>query len=225
MIISMDQVTLLARRDLRIHVTVRHEQVHPTIVVVVEKFRSPANVRKTDCRDLRRVRYIRKRQFAVVVVKGVVIVVKIGDKQIEVAVVIVVGNGYTHGALFAAVLVHRRAGKKPDLLKRTIAIILVEEIRRRVVGDKNIYETVLIEVATDHTHTIIAIRIRHAGLFSDVGERAVAFVVVKRVAISGQTSRTTLHGHALVLTQAAFAKLRQVLEVEGDVICDHQVEF
>src|SRR6185295_4711764 len=158
-------------------------------------------------------------------VKGVVVVVEVSDKQIKVAVVIVVTNRYAHAALFAAIFVYRSAGKKPDLFKGAVAVIFIEEVRCRVVSYKDINQTIFIEITTDDAHAVVAIRIEHTCFLCDVDKGAVSFVVIKSVAVARQTPRTTLHGHSFVLTQTAFPKLRKILEVEGDVVCHHQIEF
>ena len=77
----------------------------------------------------------------------------------------------------------------------------------------------------DDAQAVIAVRVGDAGLLRHVGERAVAVVAVERVAVAGQSARAALHGDALELAGLVLAELRQVVEVEVDVVGDEQIEI
>src|SRR5215218_5767265 len=115
-------------------------------------------------------------------VKRVVFVGEVRDEDVELAVVIVVARSHAHTTLLATILVHGSAGAKPNLLERAVALVSVMEIRRRVVGDKDVDQAVVIEIAGENTETVISVRIRDARLFGNVRKSAVAVVAKERIA-------------------------------------------
>ena len=137
---------------------------------------------------------------------------------------VVVAYCHTHAALFAAVLVYCRAGGKAQIFEGAVAVVVVVKIRRRVVGHINIDQTILVKVAANDAHSVVALRICHTGFFAYIGEAAVPVIVIESVTFPGQTSGTALHRYALVLAQFALAKLWQLIEVESDVVGDEEIE-
>src|SRR3569832_761938 len=127
-IVPVQQSRLAIAGQLRIDVPVRDKQVDPTVVIVIEKLRAPADVRQAQRRDLRCVRKIGKRVLAVVMVKRVVFVREDGDEDVELAVVIVVAGGHAHASLLAAILVDRSARAGSDFLGRAVAYVSVVEV-------------------------------------------------------------------------------------------------
>src|ERR1044071_9055025 len=101
------------------------EQIDPTVVCIVEKFRSPPDVRQTDGCNFCRIRNIGKGVWSITAVQRVVVVVKVGDKQIQLSVMIVVAQRHTHGSLLAAILINGGSRLKPDLLKRAVTVIVI----------------------------------------------------------------------------------------------------
>src|SRR5688500_7232591 len=89
--------------------------------------------------------------------------------------------GHSQASLLAAVLIHRGAGVESDLLERAVAFVSVVEVRRRVVSDKDVDLTVVVEVAGDYAEAIEPVRISDAGLFRNVGKRPVASVSDERI--------------------------------------------
>src|SRR5580765_7894637 len=100
---------------------VGYEQVDPPIVIIIEEFRSPADVGQAYRRDLSRIRNIGERVLSVVPVERVVIVVEICDKQVQLLVMIVVPYSHAHASLLAAVLVSGSARCEANLLERAVA--------------------------------------------------------------------------------------------------------
>jgi hypothetical protein len=58
---------------------------------------------------------------------------------------------------------------------------LVEGAGRGVIGDINIGPTVVVEVGGEHSKAVGAVGVGDAGSFRNIGERAVAIVVVEDV--------------------------------------------
>src|SRR5258708_25671947 len=116
-----------------------------------------------------------------VAVKHIVFLVKVGNESVAPSVVIVVTHRDAHAPLLGAVSVDRQARFESDLAKRAIAVVMVEIIRRRVVGDENIYKAVPIKITGDNVQPVVTDRVVYAGLFRHVGKRPVAVIVVERV--------------------------------------------
>ena len=53
---------------------------------------------------------------------------------------------------------------KSDLFERAVAFVAVMKVRRRVVGDKDIDQAVVVEVAGDDAETVITVRVGDARL-------------------------------------------------------------
>ena len=102
--------------------------------------------------------------MAVVVVPDVVLIIEVGYEQIELAVVIVVSQGYAHGSLLAAAIVDCRSRDESDFLEGTIAVVMIKKVGSGVIGNKNIDLAILIKITADNSEAIIAVVISHAGL-------------------------------------------------------------
>src|SRR5216683_6064588 len=129
-VVVMHEVSLPVSRQLRIDVSVDDKQINPTIVVVVTKLGSPTNVGKTYSSYFCCIRNIGKRTVAIIVIKRVVVVVEICNKQIEFAVVIIVTECDPHASLLAAVFIYRCTGVETNIFESAVAVIVIKEIRR-----------------------------------------------------------------------------------------------
>ena len=70
---------------------------------------------------------------------------------------------------------------------------MIKKIRRRVVGDKDVHQTIVVKIATNHAQTVVAVGISDAGLAGNISESAVAIVVIERVARAFQSSGSALY--------------------------------
>src|SRR5580658_3640019 len=95
--------------DLRVNVAVDHEQVEPTVVVVVEEPVAPSDKRNGRLRNTGLVTHIGKVGIAIVMEQHLVVVAEIGDEKIEQAVVLVVADGNSHRRYLAAIGIQREA--------------------------------------------------------------------------------------------------------------------
>src|SRR5258706_13750187 len=186
--------------------TVGNEQIDPPVVVVIENLGSPADIRKADRRHSGIVGNICERIATNTAVKHIVFIVEVGDEYVEPSVVVIVTQRDAHAALLGAVSVNRHARFESDLLKRAVPVVMVEIVRRRVVGDENIYPAVAIKVTGDNVQPVVTDRVVDAGLFRHVGKCSVAVIVIERVTGAWQSPRTTLHGNTLKLARWAFAE-------------------
>src|SRR6185369_5461456 len=103
-------------------------------------------------------------------IKRVVFVGEVADEDVELAVVIIIAGGHAHAALLAAILVDGGARAEANLFERAVAFVSVVEVWRRVVGNKDVDQTIVIEIAGENAETVITIGVRNARLFRDVGE-------------------------------------------------------
>jgi len=117
-----------------VHVAVHFHQIQPSIVVVVQEAVAPTDKRNRSLRNACFVAHIGKAGVAVVVVENLVVVAKVGDKEIHLAVVLIVAGGNAHGGNFAPILVQREARFIALIVEGSIAFVDVEIIRFGVVA-------------------------------------------------------------------------------------------
>src|ERR1700730_13833144 len=98
-------------------------------------------------------------------VERVVLVIEVRLEDGKSALVVVVSDRHAHTPLLAAVLIDRRTGAESDLFERAVSVVVIQKRWRRIVRHIDIYKSIIVKVAADHSHAIIAIRVRHPGLF------------------------------------------------------------
>src|SRR5581483_2277316 len=127
---------------------------------------------------------------------------------------VVIAYGNAHRCLFRSVVAERGSGFKADLFEFAVPKIPIQTIRRRIIGHVHIGPSCAVEVRPEKTEPVVSIWIVYASLLRNVGESAVAVVVIERIASALQAARTALHIHSAVLAIRCAAKLRQVVEVK-----------
>src|SRR6266404_4958947 len=185
---------------------VGNEQIDPAVVVVIEKLGSPADIRKADRRHSGIVGNVRERIAANVAVKHIVFIVEVSDEYVEPSVVIIVTQRDAHTALLGAVSVNRHARFEPDLLKRAVPVVMVEIVRRRVVGDVNIYPAIAIKVTGENVQPVVTYRIVAASLLRQVRKRSVAVLVIERDTPAWQSPRASHHRNSKKMARPSRAK-------------------
>src|SRR5262249_1092805 len=106
------------------------EQIDPSVVVVVEKFGPPADIRHAYRGDIRFIRDVREGVAAVAGVKRVLVVHELRFKNVKAAVMIVIADSHPHTALFAAVRAESRARNKADLFECSVSVVMVKQAWR-----------------------------------------------------------------------------------------------
>ena len=81
---------------LGIHMPVHHEQVKPTVVVVVDEAVAPAHKGNGDLRDPRSVAHVGKAGVPIVVIEHLVVVAEVGHEKIHQPIVFVIPRGNAH---------------------------------------------------------------------------------------------------------------------------------
>ena len=167
--------------NLRIYVAVGDEEIEATVVVVVEKARSPAQ--QLDCGrgEAGRGRDVGETHAALVAVERVRLGKKVGYVQVGIAILIVVAKVRAHARFDVAIAVVRHAGDEGDVLEGAVALVLEEHVRGLVVGDKEVAVAIGVVIGRHHAQAVIAIGGCHAGRLGDVGKRAIALVAVEHI--------------------------------------------
>src|SRR5688572_4405104 len=155
----MQQLSLAILAPLRVNVSVNYKQIYPTVVVIIKKLRAPANIRETHLCDLCLEGNVGKGIAIIVAIQSVVLVVEISYEEIQLAVMVVVTQRDAHRALLTAALIDGCAGNKSDLLKCAVTVVMIEEVWRRIIGDKNIDQPVFIKIAANNSQAIVAVGI------------------------------------------------------------------
>src|SRR5258708_8040985 len=208
---------------LRIDVTIRYENVGPAVVVVVEKLRAKTEIWIADGSDPRRTCHVG--ELAVVVVVGELwwVVGKISLHYVRPSVAIVIGRGNANASLFASVGTVGHASLGADFGESTGAVVVIEQARRRVVRDVEIEAPVFVIVQPQDSEAVVAFGI-NAELLRDIGESAVTVVVVKTIARALQSARPAIYRDAPILAEETIAELRQVVDIQVDVVRDIEIE-
>src|ERR1700730_4130283 len=110
-----------------IHVTIRDENVGPSVVVIVKKLRAKTEIWIADGTNPCRARQVGELAIVIVVVEVVGIVRKIGLHNIGPSVAIVVGRVHTHASLFASVGTVGHASLGADFGESTLAVVVIEQ--------------------------------------------------------------------------------------------------
>jgi len=115
--------------------TIGHENVFITIVVVIEEIDSPAEIVIGNFSYTRRNGGIGKKFAVLITIKGVCLVLKVDDGQVEQTVVVVVTKSGSHAGFLVAHIVVSDTEYERDLLKYTISPIPEQKVRIAVVGN------------------------------------------------------------------------------------------
>src|SRR5690606_5042509 len=135
------------------------------------------------------------------------------DVQIERFVTGEISTCDSHAGLRSPVSPQRRAGSDAELLKAqpvtVTTAIVIEVIRRAVVGDVDIGPTVRVQIRDDDTDSL-AVCGGHRRVGGDIGEGAVSLVVKETVRLGGIVLRTAGAGRPGRIT-TDFLGLQQVV--------------
>ena len=203
--------------------TIRNENVGPSIVVVVEKLRAETQIGNADGSNPRSACQVGELAIVIVVIEVVGIVRKISLHNVGPSVAIVIGRVNAHASLFAAVgaVGHPRLGA--DFGESTVTVVVIEQARRRIVRDVKIKAPVFVVIQPQDAETVIAFDI-NAEFFRDIGEGAVTVVVVETIARALQPARPAIYRDAPILAEQTVAELRQIVDVQVDVVRDIEIE-
>ena len=135
-------------RDLLLDVSVHGEDVVLPVEVVVEEEDAEGERQQAGAPDGGARRLVDEQPVALVAIQREHLVGEVADEQVRAARSIVVGGVGAHRAARDAVLRERHAGRNALLGERAVAVVSIELVRLRVVGDEEVGPAVAVVV--DH---------------------------------------------------------------------------
>src|SRR5215467_3585207 len=93
--------------DSGINVAIGEKQIEPAVIVIIEEAGAPTQKWNGRVCDTRGIAHISKTGLAVVAIECVVVVGKVGDRKIHLAIAVVVADSNSHRRLLAAFVVER----------------------------------------------------------------------------------------------------------------------
>ena len=120
----------------------------------------------------------------------------IRHEEIQAAVAVVVAEVGAHPGTGLPVDRHGHARGERDLLEDAAAFVVVQKIRRHVVGHENIRPPVIVVIADDDAESVAAVRADAGGL-ADVSEGAVAVVVIEDRGQGSKVERVTIDAESI----------------------------
>src|SRR5438874_2171393 len=112
-----------------------------------------------------------------------------------------------------------------DVSKGSVTIVAEEHAGLRIDGNVNVGPSIVVEIVRDRRDGVARARLQNACLLADIGEGAIAVVVIKNVGIAWQSAWTAHDGDTFPLTVAGFARSGGFRWIEFDVIADKQIKM
>ncbi len=209
--------------DFGIDVAVAHQNVGPAVVVEVEESAAPAEILGVQAQSGLKGGVLEVRA-TLVVIQGWSVAREIGFHDVEIAVEIVVGGRDAHAGLRLAVGTEGATGLERDVDELAVLLVLVKRAGGGVIGHVDVGPAIVVEVRREHAESVGSVRFENPGRFGDVGEGAVAVVVVEDVVVALQSGRSAGNHDGLVETRARF-RHRRGLEIHVNVVGDEEVEL
>ena len=207
---------------------VHNQQILPPIVVIIQEPVSEAHKGYGRLSDTRLITHIREKAGAVVLEEDIVVVGKVGVDDREMSVVLVVAGGDAHIRNLAAEFVQRVSAFETLVLKRAVAFVDVQIVRRGVVGHQKVRLAVPVHVGKQSAQPVIAIGVVHAQLLADVGKGSIAVVVKQVVMLAFQSARPAHHLHAAILAKGEVDRLRprdrRIVQIDLRIAIYEQVQ-
>ena len=209
--------------DFGIDVAVGHEDVEPAVVVHIEEADAPAEEASIDA-EAAGISAVFEDGVAEIGVEGIGVAGEIRFYDIEIAVAIVIADGDAHAGLGLGFGGESGAVFDGDVLEGAVVLVEVERGGSGIVGDVNVGPAVVIEIGGGDAEAVGADGVPHAGFLADVGERAVAVVVIEEIFSAGEAGRSAGYDDAFVGAGTFFGE-RSGFQVEVDVVGDEEIEM
>ena len=159
-------------------VAVYDEEIAPAVVVEIEEAGAETAVENVGLAEAGSDGAVSERAVAVVGVEAIEFEIEMADVEIHAAVVAEIGGVGAHAGFGAAIFAEAGARGVADVSECAVAVIEIEKISLRIVGDENVWPAVVIEIGEDDGEAF-AVFVDEAGFGGDVGERAVAIIVIE----------------------------------------------
>ena len=103
-------------------------------------------------------------------------------------------------------------------------VVAEQQAGSGIAGHVDVRPAIVVEIRGHHGEAEAAVRFADAGCGGDIGESAVAVVVIERVAPVAQAARPAVHGNTEVVAGTGLVRARNRLHVEQEVVGDEQIE-
>ena len=134
---------------------------------------------------------------ALIAIEGVVVVLKVGDQQVAIAIAIVVPIRDAHASLCAPLGTEGGSGLHADVAELAVAFVPIEKVGCRVIGHIEIWISVVVVVAKKGAQAVGRRELAGLGLAGDVAELAIALVPVEDILRPGEAEWSGEHEDSL----------------------------
>ena len=200
-------------------VAVDDAKIEIAVVVVVEEDRAEADVGQRRSADSARKRHVLEQPLAEISKERMRFELVIRHDEIQVAVTVVVAEVGAHACPRHPVAGHRDARRQGHFREAAAALVVIQEVRRRVVGHEQVHPSVVVIVAEDSPEPVAAV-IVDTRLPADVGKSSIAVVAVENASQRGE-------GERMAVDAEPFRRLAAedvVVDPRVDVVDDEQVD-
>src|SRR4249919_455991 len=111
--------------------SIGEDEIGPAIIVEVQKHGTPTQVLRM-LAESRGEGYIRKNSIPIVAVEGWGVIGKVGLKNVQAAVAIVIGDSRAHSGLLATVFVECNSSHDGNICEAAVMIVVIEDARGAV---------------------------------------------------------------------------------------------
>ena len=152
------------------------ENVGPAVEIIVKKEAAEAQSEQRGAADFRARRFINEEPFSFIVIERNHLVREIGDEHAGVAGMIVVGGVHAHARAGHAVFAEGHTCDHGFFAERAVAIVAIELVGLRVVGEKKVRPAVVVVVEHGDAERFRR-GVAEAGFLRHVFESAIAAIV------------------------------------------------
>ena len=191
--------------DFWIHVTVDLNDVRPAVVIVIYEPAAPADVIVVHA-DSGSEGDVAEGTVAVVVKEVTGIISEVGLENVKPAVSVVVRHPDSHAGLFPALIVNGGAAHQANVGERAIVVVVEHDASFGIDSHVDVRPAVVIEIVGDGADGIARARLLDAGLLGDVGESAIAVIVVENVGAARQAARSAQNRNPLPHASRRFGR-------------------
>src|SRR5437660_641879 len=216
--------TSLQGVDLRIPMAVSDENIEPGVIVHIKKAGAPAYIRVAGLSDAGSPAHIVESLLAHIVIERVGLLLKMRDEEAEAAAVVVIAPVYAHVAELHPFAAESYARKHAHVCEGAVVIVMIKIVGNGIVGDQEIGPAIVVVVNPHDAEAVVADFVVDSGFDGNFLKRAVAAIVIKKIAFAFEAPGSALHQDAFESAKLIAAKLWQVVHVQMGIAGDVQVD-
>ena len=203
---------------------VRDDQVLVSILIDIDKLRAPGDVSGID-REPGSDGLVGEEKLAEIAVqRSRGLVDEVGADDIDLSVIVVIGRGQAHSALFLSILSIGHAGGDSHVGEGAVMIVAVKDARRGVAGDVDVGPAVVVEIGRSRAETVVKSSQTDARRGGHIPESAIPFVVEQVVDAGGEAARSAEYFQTQPVARIDGGSALQLRKREGGVIGHEDVE-